>query len=197
MSSSDLQTPVAVTNATTTTTIDWAEDPSSTADYEEDCYVDFAEKSNTPSLDDDDDDAIVVHETYEEEEEEADYLLSFLMSDYCTSSSSDVNESFALITDDNDDCCMVETEFVSSTAATTTVDQNVRKFLYRLRKSLNNNNTTSSMRREVRVKYQDLSKPYTARITSQQNYYRFLQLAKERTYKLQQYRRVIKNVNID
>ncbi|XP_065202043.1 uncharacterized protein LOC135832601 isoform X2 [Planococcus citri] len=107
-----------------------------TSDYEEDGYLEYIRKSDTPSFDGEDHDV-------------SDSLLTIPSSWAATN--------FVIAEDDDDEgSCSVETEFVH-------------------RKNLFNKKNTI---KDVRVKFQDLSKPYLARITTNENYLKFLHLVK-------------------
>ncbi len=104
-------------------------------EYEEDEYLEYVRKSDTPSFD---------------LEEPSDSLFPSLLSPSpCWSATNFV------IAEDNDDTYAIETEFVPQ-------------------RNLNEKNSI----KDVRVKFQDLSKPYLARITNNQNYLKFLHLVK-------------------
>lgn len=102
-------------------------------EFEEDSYIAFAVKSETPSFDPEDPNWV----------DDDDCMFVIVDEDFDEPNSSDVEES-----------CRVEAEFFDKRTGR-------NKFI-----------------RGVRVKFQDLSKPYLAKITSQKNYYKFLQLVK-------------------
>lgn len=105
------------------------------AEYEEDGYLEYARRSDTPSFD--------------PEEPAAETLFPSLLSPSSMWSATNF-----VIAEDDDDSYTIETEFVQQNA-----------------------NATSRVK-DVRVKFQDLSKPYLARITNNQNYLKFLHLVK-------------------
>lgn len=107
------------------------------SDYEEDGYLEYIRKSDTPSFDG--------------EDHIAESLLDTMPSSWAATN-------FVIAEDDDDDegSCSVETEFVH-------------------KKNIFNKKNTI---KDVRVKFQDLSKPYLARITTNENYLKFLHLVK-------------------
>ncbi|KAK7603169.1 hypothetical protein V9T40_003168 [Parthenolecanium corni] len=111
-------------------------------EYEEDGYLEFVRKSETPSFDAD--------------EPNSDLLL---FSTSLLSPSANWSATNFVIAEDDDDehSFSIETEFVAQ-------HQRGHKQRPRIR--------------DVRVKFQDLSKPYLARITNNQNYLKFLHLVK-------------------
>ncbi|XP_046597654.1 uncharacterized protein LOC107221819 [Neodiprion lecontei] len=142
-------------------------------EYEEDVYYNRDIAANTPSFDDidelSDSDEIVVH---------------------CwRGSSGDIEE---IVVDDSMYCISVETDFnnpmqqrdipqTNADAESDPLNKNEKKFM-----NLNKNNNKSNFnsvgigkkKRSVRVIFQDLSKPYLAKISSSQNYKKFLEIVK-------------------
>lgn len=112
------------------------------ADYEEDGYLEYVKKSDTPSFDKEDPPTMI---------SAADSLLNSISTAWSATN-------FVIADDDEDggDSCTVETEFI----------QGQNKF------------TKNNSVKDVRVKFQDLSKPYLARITNNENYMKFLHLVK-------------------
>lgn len=105
------------------------------SDYEEDGYLEYIGKSETPSFDGEE----IITES----------LLNSITSSWAATN-------FVIAEDDDEGSCSVETEFVH-------------------KKNLFNKKNTIQ---DVRVKFQDLSKPYLARITNNENYMKFLHLVK-------------------
>lgn len=121
------------------------------ADYEEDGYLEFVRKCETPSFDADAD--------LEDAVDDGDLLLfpTSLLSLSAAGSWSATN--FVIAEDEDDHSFAIETEFVSGQRTVAGRRQRPRV-------------------QDVRVKFQDLSKPYLARITNNQNYLKFLHLVK-------------------
>lgn len=118
-------------------------------DYEEDGYLEFVRKSETPSFDAD--------------EPNGDLLL--FPTSLLQPSANWSATNFVIAEDDDEHSFAIETEFVAQ--------QQQR------------GQTQRPRIRDVRVKFQDLSKPYLTRIINNQNYLKFLHLVKGQLWLLE------------